>query len=77
MGGFFGKGNPYNEMPGGKSSGDGVTTVFDSKLYLLMTLVLALAYFVDVFVGMFLMHREYYKTDSKGFIIFDNDRRYS
>ena len=75
--GFFGKGNAYNEMHMGNSSGDGATTIFDSKLYLLMTLVFALAYFVDVFVGMFLLHREYYKTDSKGLIIFDNDKRYS
>ncbi len=50
-------------MPSGKASSDGASTIFDSKVYLLMTLVLALAYFVDVFVGMFLIHREYYKTD--------------
>ena len=42
-----------------------------------MTLILGLAYFVDVFVGMFLVHREYYKTDIKGGIYFDNDKRYA
>jgi len=42
-----------------------------------MTLILGLAYFVDVFVGMFLLHREYYKTDIKGGIYFDNDKRYA
>jgi hypothetical protein len=41
-----------------------------------MTLLLAVSYFVDVFVGMFLLHKEYNKTDLKGAITFENDRRF-
>lgn len=77
---FFSKANAYNELKSGqvRSEGSilGLTSMFDSKLYLLMTLILAIAYFVDVFVGMFMLHREYYRTDAKGAIIFDNDKRY-
>ena len=41
-----------------------------------MTLILAVSYFVDVFVGMFLLHKEYNNTDLKGAISFENDRRF-
>ena len=41
-----------------------------------MTLILAVSYFVDVFVGMFLLHKEYNNTDLKGDISFENDRRF-
>ena len=41
-----------------------------------MTLILAVSYFVDVFVGMFLLHKQYNNTDLKGAITFENDRRF-
>ena len=41
-----------------------------------MTLILAVSYFVDVFVGMFFLHKEYNNTDFKGAITFENDRRF-
>jgi hypothetical protein len=79
-GGFFGKGLHYNELKAGQARKEGsilgLTNFFESKLYLMMTIILALAYFVDVFVGMFLLHREYLITDMKSAVNFDNDRRY-
>ena len=64
---MFGKGVAYNELLSAHRQRDagntGQNSVFDNKLYLLLTLILAVCYFIDVFVGMFLLHKEYHLTD--------------
>ena len=44
-----------------------------SKIYFILTLILSIAYFVDVFIGMFMIQRNY--TDNAG-RIFYSDARY-
>jgi hypothetical protein len=44
-----------------------------SKIYFVGTLILAIAYFLDVFIGMFMIQRSYTSNNGK---LFDGDSRY-
>lgn len=51
-----------------------------SKLYFIGTLILAVAYFLDVFIGMFMIQKEFTSTNdevNKGGKVFNGDSRIS
>ena len=44
----------------------------ESKLYFIVAVIIGLFYFLDVFVGMFMIYREY---SNDGYFIFENNER--
>ena len=48
-------GNSYSEVKSNRSNNYSSGSIFETKVYLVMSLIIAIFYFVDVFVGMFMI----------------------